>query len=449
MVDYTINFDNEDYVLTFMDEFNGGSGNYFEGHGSNGIWATSFSPHLDDSRFIGRNGENQYYVDPSDSSLPNPFSVSGGLMSITATTLDSTQQALADGQLYSSGLLTSELSFHASSGYIEISADVPDEQGMLSAFWLLPADGDWSSEIDVFEILGHDTDTLHTNVWTDGVPDQESISVSGLGDGFHTYGLMWTEETISWMVDGVVVREADNTVQEDMYLAVSLAVDTTWTGSPDATTDFTDSLTIDYIRVYELESDPDRNDAIPVGQTFVPNVPYGGGSHGETLYGTRWDDVLDGAGGNDTLHGRKGNDNLTGGDGADELFGGKDADILSGDAGADKLVGGTGDDVLDGGSGNDHLWGGTFNDDDGSDVFVLKTGMNTDYAHDFNVVDDMLDVSTLGLTWADVSSALVDQGWATQLNLGHFGGSWGDQIFLIGVDAVDLTEQNFDFGLFA
>ncbi len=448
MVDYTLNFDNEDYVLTFMDEFNGNTGSYFQGHGSNGIWATSFSPHLDDSRFINRNGEQHYYVDPDDTNLPNPFSVSNGHMSIAATPLDAAQQILADGQLYSTGLLTSELSFHASSGYIEISADVPDEHGMLSAFWLLPADGDWSSEIDLFEILGHDTDTIHTNVWEDGVSDQESIAVNGLGDGFHTYGLMWTEDTISWIVDGVVVREAANTVEEDMFLAVSLAVDTTWTGSPDATTDFSDTLTIDYVRVYELASDPNRNDAIPIGEDFIPDLPYGGGAQGEYLYGTRWIDVIDGGGGNDFLYGKHGNDQLSGGAGVDELYGNKGSDIMDGGDGDDKLIGGHGDDVLDGGAGSDHLWGGTYNSGHGADVFVMKTGMDTDFAHDFNANWDMLDVSTLGLTWADVSGALSDQGWATQLNLGHFGGSWGDQIFLIGVDAADLTEDNFDFGLF-
>lgn len=447
MVDYTLNIDNEDYVLTFMDEFSGSNGSYFEGFGSGGVWATSFSPHLDDARFISRNGEQQYYVDPSDTTLPNPFSVSRGVVSIQAQELTAAEQALAGGQLYSSGLLTTELSFHTGSGYVEISADIPDEQGMLSAFWLLPADGSWSSEIDVFEILGHDTDTLHTNLWDNGVGDQESFQVSGLGDGFHTYALHWTDTTISWIVDGVVVRTEPNTVTEPMYLAVSLAVDTTWTGSPDATTDFSDTLDIDYIRVYELESDPNRNDAIPVDGDFTPDDVYGGTTGSETLYGTRWSDTLDGQDGNDILHGRKGADILIGGAGADEVFGGKGADTLDGGADGDKLIGGKGDDVLDGGTGNDHLWGGTYGADHGEDVFVMKTGMNTDFAHDFNVVDDVLDVSTLGINWTDVSNALNDQGWATQLNLGHFGGSWGDQIFLIGVDAMDLTVDNFDFGL--
>jgi beta-glucanase (GH16 family) len=439
----------ENYVLTFNDEFNSNPNRFYEGHGSGGIWASSFSPHLEDGRYIDRNGENQYYVDPSDSTLPNPFSTSSGHISISAQELTPAQQALANGQQYSSGLLTTELSFHLGSGYIEISADIPDEQGLLSAFWLLPADGDWSSEIDVFEILGHDTDKLHTNLWDDGTPDQQTITIPGLGSGFHTYGLHWTDTTISWIVDGVTVRQVPNTVTEPMYLAVSLAVDTTWTGSPDATTDFSNTLDIDYIRVYELDSDPDRNDAVPAGQDFTPTDLYTGTSAAETLYGTRWADILGGEDGNDTLYGREGRDSLTGAAGADALYGERGRDELTGGDGADSLIGGRGSDTLEGGAGNDHLWGGTYSSGFGDDVFVMKTGMNSDYVHDFNVTDDMLDLSTLGVTWADVSAALTDLGWATQLNLGHFGGSWGDQIFLIGVDASDLTIDNFDFGLIA
>ena len=448
MVDYTIQQNDENYVLTFMDEFSSAQGRFFQGHGSGGIWSTSFSPHLDDTRFIGRNGENQYYVDPDDTNFANPFSQANGTLSISASELDTTQQALAGGQEYGSGLTTTELRFDAQEGYVEIRADVPSQQGFLSAFWLLPADGDWSSEIDVLEIHGSDPDRLYTNVWEDGVSNSESIVIPGLGDGFHTYGLLWTADTITWLVDGVVVREIPNTVQESMYLAISLAVDTTWTGPTDATTDFSDALVIDYVRVYEPEDSLTRNPAIPVGEEFEPDDTYGEDNLGQDLFGTRWDDVINAAGGDDKIHGRKGDDDLSGGSGADEIFGQKGNDTLSGGEGGDKLIGGQGDDVLNGGAGNDHLWGGTYGNDFGADTFVLDYGMNTDFAHDFNASEDILDVSALNTDWATLSNALNDQGWATQLNLGHFGGSWGDQMFLIGVDATELTEDNFEFGLY-
>ncbi|MEM6311125.1 MAG: family 16 glycosylhydrolase [Pseudomonadota bacterium] len=446
MVSHTIDVDGEDYVLTFKDEFNTSTTRFFEGHGSEGVWATSFSPHLDDTRHIDRNGEGQYYVDPSDDTLPNPFTLNNGKLAINATPLTTEQQALANGQEYASGLMTTELSFGASSGYVEISADIPAQQGMLSAFWLLPADGDWSDEIDVFEILGNDTDTVHTNVWEDGVGNAQAISTNDLGDGFHTFGLKWTDETITWLVDGQVVREVPNTVDEEMYLALSLAVDTDWSGSPDATTDFSDPLVIDYIRVYELETDENRNEAIPQGEDFVPKNKHKGTEGDDTLYGTKWNDKMAGKEGDDVLHGRKGNDILKGNQGDDELIGGKGLDELQGGSGSDSLVGGHGDDTLDGGAGTDHLWGGNYGGGSGADTFMVKDGMGKDFVHDFNAGDDTLDLSQLGVYWPDVQGALVDQGWATQLNLGHLGGNWSDQVFLIGVDKDELTEDNFDFG---
>ena len=60
----------ETYVLTFNDEFNGSTVAYWTGHGKGGVWSTSYSPHLEDSRTNASNGELQYYVDPDMEGLP-------------------------------------------------------------------------------------------------------------------------------------------------------------------------------------------------------------------------------------------------------------------------------------------------------------------------------------------------------------------------------------------
>ena len=120
----------------------------------------------------------------------------------------------------------------------------------------------------------------------------------------------------------------------------------------------------------------------------------GGGNSGNTIRGSKWDDVLDGTveadiidaksgndlvragGGDDSVDGGEGQDTLQGGEGADTLLGGLGDDQLTGDAGGDLLDAGTGDDFLDGGSGDDTLradmlgsdtlWGG-----EGADLAVL------------------------------------------------------------------------------
>ena len=447
MTQNSISLGGDLYVLTFRDEFNGSTGSFFHGHGSGGIWATSYSPHLDDTRYLKSNSEGQYYVDPDDTSLPNPFSLSGGVLSIHAHELTATQQNDADGMSYASGLMTSELSFSAQGGYIEIRAQVPDQQGFLSAFWLLPEDGDWSAEIDVFEILGHDTDTLHTNVWDMGVSDEFSVATTDLSHGFHTYAVHWTDTQITWYLDGVAVRAEANTVTEEMYLALSLAIDTAWTGAPDATTDFGDGFVIDYVRVYELEADPDRNAALNGSDPFVPADDYGNAATSDTLYGTRWSDTIAGGAGNDVIHGRHGADLLSGDDGNDTLYGQMGDDELIGGAGNDHIVGGGGSDRLEGGTGTDHLWGGTFNADNSADTFVLGSDPDKVFVHDFDPADDVIDISGLGIGWAGVAPLLQDQGWATVINFGSVTGDWGDILFLIGVDATTLSVANFDDGL--
>lgn len=439
----TIQINNEDYVLTFADEFNGSSTRYWKGFNNNGVWATSFSPHEDDTRWIAANNELQHYTDPDDGVIASPFTVGGGVIEIKASELTATEQALAGGQLYSSGLLTTEMTFAASSGYIEIRADIPDEQGFWSAFWLLPADGDWSSEIDIAEILGSNTDAVHTNVWDDGTMDEQIIATE-VGDGFHTYGLLWTETTIEWQIDGVTVRTEANTVDEAMFLALGLAVGG-WDGGPDATTDFTDGLKIDYVRVYELDSDPDRNDAIPFGMEFQPKELFDGTNSDDTLKGSRWSDALFGKAGNDTLYGRKGDDWLSGGDGKDELFGHKGDDFLFGDSGDDKLIGGKGEDRLEGGTGTDHLWGGTYSGDTVTDTFVFSDGDGKDFVHKFDEDDDLIDLSSFATDWATMQNGMLDVGWATKLEFGHIGGDWTDMVYLIGVDTAQLTADNFIF----
>lgn len=437
----TITIDGADYVLTFGDEFKGSTVSFWNGYGNGGLWATSFSPHLDDTRSISSNNELQYYTDPDMSGLPNPFTLDGGVLTISASEFNATQRQLADGYDYGSGMLSTEMTFGASSGYIEISADVPDEQGFWSAFWLLPTDGDWSSEIDIFEILGGSADTIHTNVWTDGTPDAAYLTGTDAADGFHTYGLFWDAESIQWFYDGELIRETANTVTEEMFLIINLAVGG-WAGDPDGTTDFGDGLSIDYVHVYELETDPNRNPAMQ-GDTFVPDDPDVGTAQTEVINGSRWGDVIDAQAGDDTVYGDGGDDILSGGTGADRLFGQGGDDSLSGGAGNDHLIGGAGADRLDGGAGTDHMWGGSYGADGSRDTFVFSPGSGADYVHDFEVAFDLIDVSAYGVDWSTVQSTLSDQSWATRLDLAALGGAAGDVVYLANVAPADLGTDNF------
>lgn len=437
----------QSYVLTFNDEFNGSTAAYWTGHGKGGVWATSYSPHLDDSRTNSANGELQYYLDPGMEGLPDPFTVENGTLTIHASQLDSDQQVLADGLAYGSGMLSTEMSFATDSGYVEMSADIPDQTGFWSAFWMMPADGDWSSEIDIFEYLGATSDTVHTNLWDDGVPDAMQFSGAEVGDGFHTYGLFWDETIIRWTLDGETIRESANTVQEDMFLIINLSVGG-WASDPDDSTDFSDGLSIDYVRVYELESDPNRNPAIEDGD-FVGADLHSGTSGDDVINGSSWGDVVDGAEGHDTLYGDDGDDILAGGAGDDFVYGQADNDVLSGGAGSDEVVGGYGEDVLNGDAGTDHLWGGLYGADGSRDIFVFEIGTGTDYVHDYEAGLDRIDLSGFSSDWALISQCVSDAGWAAQLDLAALGGATDDQVYLVGCDALQLSAADFGFDLVA
>jgi hypothetical protein len=132
---------------------------------------------------------------------------------------------------------------------------------------------------------------------------------------------------------------------------------------------------------------------------FAAHTRKGGTNAGESLDGTAKKDLLIALGGNDTVKA---------GDGADDIWAGK---------------------------GNDRVWGGT-----GADHFIFEKQSGKDVIYDFNVAEDMLDVSALGLSGA--LSALLAIQTKTGVTI-HLGG--GASVELVGVKKNQLTSDNFIF----
>ena len=74
--------------------------------------------------------------------------------------------------------------------------------------------------------------------------------------GFHTYGVDWQKDKITWYFDGAKVYETATPAGMDkpMYMLANLAVGGDWPGSPDGTTTFPATLQIDYIRAYSADA---------------------------------------------------------------------------------------------------------------------------------------------------------------------------------------------------
>ena len=136
-----------------------------------------------------------------------------------------------------------------------------------------------------------------------------------------------------------------------------------------------------------------------------------GGSGGNTLNGTDYDDGIEGRGGNDTINGYGGNDTLNGNGDNDTINGGAGNDTIAGGDNIDLLNGGEGDDVIDGGNGKDTLMGGAGDDfltgGNGADEFFFFAQDGEDTITDFDRNDsDMIylsrDLVGSGTTAADV-----------------------------------------------
>lgn len=122
----------------------------------------------------------------------------------------------------------------------------------------------------------------------------------------------------------------------------------------------------------------------------------------DKIFGNSFDNVITLDGGNDEAYGRDGNDTINGGDANDILYGQNGDDILIGGLGNDTLQGGANNDTLYFGLGKDNVWGST-----GADIFTVESASSTalsniDVIQDFNVAEDLLDLSVLGISAASI-----------------------------------------------
>ena len=242
-------------------------------------WVTAFEDRFETLRLWDRSGgtwqptyawgartnvpnkELEYYVDPRPGRDPDalraydPFRTGPGGLVITARPLAARDRPLAQGLAYASGLLSTAQSFSFTYGYAEMEAQVPRGRGTWPAFWLLPSTRTWPPEIDVMEVLGHETDGYYATVHY-GTADaprhaQRKVAAAGLADGYHAYGVKWSATEITWYLDGREVFSAPTPpdMHGPMYLLVNLAMGGTWPGPPDASTPFPAELKVRRIRV--------------------------------------------------------------------------------------------------------------------------------------------------------------------------------------------------------
>jgi beta-glucanase (GH16 family) len=158
-------------------------------------------------------------------------------------------------------------------GRIEARIRTQPGQGLCSAFWLVADDGEqvgWPNggEMDIMEQIGNTPSQtngfLHGPITGVGANDQQwygsAQSALPLAGSYHTYGLIWKPNSLTWTLDGVPFATA--TAQtfpptarwvfngHPFHIILDEAVGG-WPGEPSASTVFPASMLVDWVRVYQ------------------------------------------------------------------------------------------------------------------------------------------------------------------------------------------------------
>ena len=231
------------------------------------------------------NNELQSYVDSPE----NIYLQDGSLV------LKPVENMNEDGSVsYTSGRINTQHKHDFKYGLFEARVKVPEGQGFLPAFWMMPTDenlyGQWPrcGEIDIMEVLGNNTDTSYGTIHY-GNPHSESQGSYTLDEGsfseeYHVFDVEWEPGKISWYVDGKLIHTEDNwysategqgeitypaPFDQPFYIILNLAVGGNWPGNPDDTTDIKNSAYyIDYVKVYQKDS-YDENVTKPIEEVIL------------------------------------------------------------------------------------------------------------------------------------------------------------------------------------
>lgn len=269
----------------------------------------------------GGNNELQCYTNSAENSF-----VSDGKLHVVARKESVSGQAKNDDDPsydvndtsvtrdYTSARLRSKNKGDWKYGRMEISAKMPQGQGIWPAIWMLPTDwvyGGWpaSGEIDIMEAVNLNTvsggatikethGTLHFGrFWPHNSYVGEAYTpTENAWENFLTYAVEWEEDEIRWYVndhhfatqtsdgwftyfwDGQAqgFKHGNNSAPFDQafHLILNLAVGGNWPGSPNDQTTFPQEMTVEYVRVYRCSLDPDtgKGCATHVNNAVVPKT---------------------------------------------------------------------------------------------------------------------------------------------------------------------------------
>jgi beta-glucanase (GH16 family) len=247
----------EGYSLIWSDEFNGKNGSQ-----------------PDPSKWtydIGGNGwgnrELEYYT-----SRPENARIENGNLVITAREEPYRGPNGTDFDYTSARLKTQGL-FSQTYGRFEARIKLPAGQGLWPAFWMLGdnfGSAGWPKcgEIDIMENVGKEPGINHgslhgpnsTNATSDLTATLALPAGQTLSNDFHVYAIEWEPEAIRFYIDANLYATFSAAqwppggtwvFDHRFFLILNVAVGGDWPGSPDDTTEFPQTMLVDYVRVYK------------------------------------------------------------------------------------------------------------------------------------------------------------------------------------------------------
>lgn len=235
------------------------------------VWSDEFNtPGLPDSTKwdyeVGkvRNSELQYYTYKRSENAR---------IQDTVLIIEARKEAFL-GAGYTSASLISKYKGDWLYGKFEIRARVPTGKGTWPAIWMMPTYGEYggwpkSGEIDIMEYVGMNPENLYftAHFGSDSGSGHKSsgystTTISQPYNKFITFTLVWSPDKLEWFADGVKYHTYTKTSDDPkvwpfnkmFYFILNLAYGGSW-GAQQGIDDtkFPHKLTIDYVRVYQLQ----------------------------------------------------------------------------------------------------------------------------------------------------------------------------------------------------
>lgn len=207
------------------------------------------------------NNELQYYTNET-----NNVRVENGMLIIEA------HKEARDDRSYTSTRIISKGKGDWTYGKFEIRAKLPKGKGTWPAIWMLSTEwkyGGWpaSGEIDIMEHVGYDPGVIHGTIHTEkynhikGTQKEGKKTVSNAQDEFHVYGIDWTKDKMSFLIDDKAYYTVTRDKNEDFtgwpfdqkfHLLMNIAVGGNWGGAQGVDESiWPQKMEVDYVRVYQ------------------------------------------------------------------------------------------------------------------------------------------------------------------------------------------------------